>query len=178
MGCYVWNELAPSTTIVPSLCVTSPHIELLVIKLSPSVQKRRFFLIIYRQPTGDVDIFLQVLEEKLTSDELTEHELWLIGDFNINYLKRSDSSTKKAIDFARIYGLKQLFNSVTHLTGFGCTCIDLVFTNAEFIKSSGVLNDVISDHFPIYVCVKKPRELQATSLIYGHTYVNYDETNL
>ena len=38
VGCYVRNELAPSTTVIPSLCVTSPHIELLVIKLSPSVQ--------------------------------------------------------------------------------------------------------------------------------------------
>ena len=101
----------------------------------------------------------------MTSEELTEHELWLIGDFNINFLKRSDSSTKKAIDFARIYGLKQLINSVTHLTGFGGSCIDLVFTNAEFVKSLGVLNDVIS-------------EVQATSLIYGRTYVNYDASNL
>ena len=40
------------------------------------------------------------------SDDLREHEIWILGDFNINYLKRSEPSTKKAIKFARIYGLR------------------------------------------------------------------------
>ena len=111
VGCYVRSELAPSTMIIPNLCITNPHIELLVVKLSPPVHKTRFLLVVYRPPTGDVDTFFQVLEDRLLSDELKEHELWIIGDFNINYQKRCDPSTRKAIDFARIYGLRQLINS-------------------------------------------------------------------
>ena len=109
------------------------------------------------------------------SDDLHEHELWILDDFNINYLKRSELSTKMAINFAKIYGLRRLINSATHLIGFGGTCIDLIFTNAGFIKFSGVLNDVLSDHYPIYVCIKKPREVHVSTYIHGRTYTAYDK---
>ena len=90
-------------------------------------------------------------------------------------MKRSEPSTKKAIKFARIYGLRRLINSATHLTGFGGTCIDLIFTNAEFIKFTGVLNDVSIDHYPIYVCIKKPHVVHVSTYIHGRTYTPYDK---
>ena len=98
------------------------------------------------------------LEQILLLRDLSDKDICLLGDFNINYLKRSDQKTKKAIEFARIFGFKQLISSFTHLSGFGGTCIDLIFTNVQYISCYGLLTDVIGDHFPVFLCIKKPRE--------------------
>ena len=127
----------------------------------------------YRPPTGDVHTFFHVLENVLSFDDLNGKEIWILGDFNINFLKRTDKSTKLAIEFARVCGFQQLIQSATHLTGFGKSCIDLIFTNCEFVCSSGVLDDVVSDHFPIYACIKKQREVHSFIKIQGRTYTNY-----
>ena len=80
-----------------------------------------------------------------------------------------------AIEFARIYGLRQLVQSATHLTAFSASCIDLIFTNAQFVVSTGVLTDVISDHFPIYACVKKKCERRTYTTVLGRSYTKYDK---
>ena len=49
---YTRKDLAPSSCILSNLCVTNPHIELLVIKVALHVHKTRLFLIVYRPPTG------------------------------------------------------------------------------------------------------------------------------
>ena len=157
------------------LCITSPNIELLTVKITQLQHKTRYVLTVYRPPSGNVTQFYQTLENLFDLHELNLYEVWVIGDFNINFLKRSDINTKKSIEFARLYGLTQLINSPTHLSGFSGTCIDLIFTNAQFIHSSGVLNDVISDHFPVFVCVKKQRETHNYTRIKGRSYINYDK---
>ena len=83
----------------------------------------------------------------------------------------------KVIDFARIYGLHQLIRDPTHLTGFGKSCIDLMFTNACSVSSSGVLYDVISDHFPTNACVKKPRKEKSYTWVRARTYTRYHKEN-
>ena len=112
----------------------------------------------YRPPSGNNDIFFNLLENLFLNLNVVDKEVCLIGDFNINYLRRSDGHTKKAIEFARMYGLKQLISSATHLGGFSTSCIDLMFTNVNCVNSSGVLNDVVNGHFPSYAYVKNPRE--------------------
>ena len=89
--------------------------------------------------------------------------------------ERSDNQTKKAIEFACIYGLRQLILSATNLGGFSSSCIDLMFTNANFVCVTGVLNDVFSDHFPIFACIKKSREKMTYSTNLGRTYTSYNK---
>ena len=43
------------------------------------------------------------------------------------------------------------------------------------ISSYGVLNDVKGDHFPIYICVKKPRESKVKKQVLCRTYTAYDK---
>ena len=90
-------------------------------------------------------------------------------------MKRISGNTKKAIEFSRVYGLKQLIETTTHLNDFEGSCIDLIFTNCQFVFSSGVLNDVVSDQYPIYVCVKKPREVKKYAKIMGRSYNAYEK---
>ena len=153
LACYVKNAIVADCSLILDQCLTTPDIELQVIKLIQPVHKKRHVINLYQPPNGNIDLYFDILENLFLNLNLSE--VWLMGDFNINYLKRSDNYTKKAIDFARLYGLKPLITSATHLGGFSSSCIDLMFTNADFINTSGVLNDEISDHFPIFACVKK-----------------------
>ena len=78
-------------------------------------------------------------------------------DFNIYFLKRHDIKTKKRFECLWLNGLKQHISVPTRLTGFGKSCIDFIISNVDAtdIVSCGTLNDVISDHLPVYMCVKK-----------------------
>ena len=173
--CYVDDRIASDCSILKPLCITSPDIELLAVKLAQASHKTRYILTIYRPPCGNVDTFFKTLENVLLENNLNHNEIWLIGDFNINCLKRNDRYTKKAIEFARVHGLCQHIDSPTHLSGFTGSCIDLIFTNANFLHSFGGLDDVISDHFPIFVCVKKPCEVYSYSRVKGRSYTQYDK---
>ena len=53
--------------------------------------------------------------------------------------------------------LSQLIQCPTHLTNRGGTCIDWIITNSLYVNSSGVLDDLLSDHFPVFV-IRKKRE--------------------
>ena len=173
LACYLDDSLSSSSQLLHPLCVTTPDIELLTVKIAQKSHKTRYMLTVYRPPDGDIDSFFHILENVLLLFNLTDQEIWIVGDFNIDYLKRTHKSAKKAIDFARVYGLRQIINEPTHFTGFSKSCIDLMFTNACFVSTSGVLNDVISDHFPIYVCVKKKREVKIHTCIRARTYTRY-----
>ena len=82
------------------LCVTTPDIELLTLKISCKSHNIRYILIVYRPPDGDIDTFFHILENILLLHTLSSKEIWIIGDLNIDYFKRSHKNTKKAIDFA------------------------------------------------------------------------------
>ena len=56
------------------------------------------------------------------------------------------------------FGLKQIIDHGTRLTQYGATCIDWIITDCEYIDCAGPLNDLISDHFPVFVNRKKKRE--------------------
>ena len=176
LACYITSDLAANSVMLNDMCLTTPHIELQTIKLVRDSHKTRYILNIYRPPDGNMEMFFSVLEEMFNSHNLSNQDVCLLGDFNINYMKRNDPKTKKNITFARTYGLKQLINSHTRLNGFGGTCIDLIFTNTQYVSSFGVLHDIIGDHCPIYLCIKKPRETNKCKRILGRTYTADDKT--
>ena len=51
--------------------------------------------------------------------------------------------------------------------------IDLIFVDISYVSESGVLLDMIADHFPIYLIKKKQRNLKAHKFIKGRTYKRY-----
>ena len=54
--------------------------------------------------------------------------------------------------------LKQYIRDMTRLTNRGGTCIDWVITSSSYVNGSGILDDLLSDHFPVYAIRKKERE--------------------
>ena len=134
---------------------------------------------IYRPPDGSIENFFNHLNKIFDENTIGNNELWIMGDSNIDFLKRQDVKTKKLFEFLRLNGLKQHIIVPTRLTGFGKSCIDFIISNVDMkdVVSCGVLNDVISDHLPVYICVKKKRNDPEYTKTKGRSYKNYNKTN-
>ena len=55
-----------------------------------------------------------------------------------------------ATRFFKDNGLRQLITRHTRLTNKGGSCKDWILTDCPYVSSSGVLDDLISDHFTIF----------------------------
>ena len=97
-----------------------------------------------------------VISEFLNTEPSQEY--WILGDFNIDYLKRNQSSTRDAISAIRNMGLVQLIKNVTRPASGKGTCIDWILTNSEYVAMGFVSNNLITDHYPVICVRKKARE--------------------
>lgn len=82
----------------------------------------------YRPPWLDLDLFLDVLTDTISSFKKIDHYI-LLGDFNVNMLHCNESKTLKIIDFLKSLSLDQVITTPTHFTCNSETLIDLVCTD-------------------------------------------------
>ena len=53
--------------------------------------------------------------------------------------------------------MKQYINGITTPNTHGGSCIDCIISNSDFVKSSGIWNDFISDHHTTFIVKKKDK---------------------
>ena len=111
----------------------------------------------YQPPNGDPDELENHFKNTLSKREITNKELILVGNFNINVLDFNES--KMAQNFVNLmfrHGLIPTVNKPTRVTRNTATAIDHIITNsvinAEF--KAGIIKTVISDHFPVFFVLK------------------------
>ena len=90
---------------------------------------------------------------------------------------RHSNAFKSIKDFEREFNLDQIIKTSTRVTKKTSNCIDLIFTNIEYIQSSGTLDVSISDHLPTFLIKKKDKSKTSFSKFDGRSYVNYDINN-
>ena len=132
--------------------------EIISVLLNKPGMKHMLLSCVYKPPTGDIDNFIIFLKILINLRPMIKREKWIIGDFNIDYLRRNANIMTSVKTFLKESGLRQLIEHCTRLTPHGATCIDWIITDCDYVESSGVLNDLLSDHFLIYVNRKKIRE--------------------
>ena len=157
VSCYFRKDLKLNVFPQPEFSIVNSDIEILTLKCRYPFGKLIYVIVIYRPPKGCCNEFFETLSRYIETGNLSSKELYICGDFNIDFLQRNDIKTKSLITFLRTHGLKQHITTPTRITGFTKTCIDLIITNIPTSKivDVGVLCDVISDHHPTFVCVKK-----------------------
>ena len=136
-----------------SLC-TSDY-EILCIDLMKPGLKFMTIICLYRSPSGKIKPCIEFLKTVFLS---CKSEIWLMGDFNVDFLDRAGTSRANFQSLFSNYGLKQVMLSVTRPTNKSGSCIDWIVTNSPFVKTSGVSDDFISDHYTTYCIRKKNRE--------------------
>ena len=120
--------------------------------------KKILIACIYKPPKGKVDNCIKLLTDLVNRFQNTNYEIWLLGDFNIDFSRRDDVNTVKLNRFIKNLDLSQVIDGITRPNTKGGSRLDLIITDCKYISDSGILNDLIADHYSILSVCKKKRE--------------------
>ena len=129
----------------------------------------------YRPPDGKTSEFFDYLEIVLENTNLQKCDLFLMGDFNIDYLDKKSQDTKKLKTILKQFGIDQLINKPTRYSLLRDSCLDLLCTNSDYIAKSLVCNINLSDHEMVLLTRKKVTIKQEKITFVGRSYKNYDK---
>nr|CAI5841360.1 unnamed protein product [Callosobruchus analis] len=137
---------------------------------------------IYRPPSGDIDIFLESMSQLLDKVYKVKRYHYIVcGDFNLNFAKLNDSTTK-LLNIFKTYGLESHITAMTRITPVSGTCIDNVFSDfTEGNYFCQVIKADISDHYPLifeFMCSKstKPTITSKRRRYNSNSLVNFYST--
>ena len=171
---YVSNELATNANHMEKLNTCSPDLEAQLIKIERPCAQNLMICNLYRPPTGDISEAIKYLTKCLNSLNTAKLDIFVMGDWNVNYQNMLSPAYKKVFFFEKSNNLRQVIRDTTRNTDKSKTLLDLIMTNAKHVNCSGTLNSFISDHQPIFVIKKKQRTTPDTMNFTGRSYKNLD----
>ena len=113
--------------------------------------------VIYRPPKGDLELFLNTINEMLLKLNQENKTLYIMGDFNLDLLKINQHRyTATFIETMLSHSLLPMINKPTRIKNDSETLIDNIFCNKinDHCLFNAVLLTDISDHFPIVSITK------------------------
>ena len=130
----------------------------------------------YRPPKSSVE-YWNLIEDSITEAKSTNiRNIFILGDLNDNQLTQN-SKLSKILTNMHMY---QLITQPTYETEDSSTCLDIIATNAtDYVKSSGTMRPSLSNHRPVYACLKivKPKQKTFKRTITKLDHVNWQEVN-
>ena len=132
---------------------------------------------VYKPPKGKIKNTIEFLKGIINRKDVKDREIWILGDLNTDWLKRDNTETVKLLSFCKNNGLTQYIDSITRPNKKGGSCIDLIITNCKFVEQSGVLDDIISDHYTVFSTRKKVREFKEMCWRTVRDYSKFNELN-
>ena len=111
-----------------------------------STRYKTFIVVMYRPPSGDFDLFLNLCNGLLNKLYSTDKSIIIGGDFNINFLNHS-TNLSLFKDLLLCFDLHTTINSPTRVTSFSSTCLDnfLITSNMDNFKTC-VADLYLPDH--------------------------------
>ena len=107
---------------------------------------------IYRHPTCNLAAFTSEFETLLK--EISQYEIYILGDFNIDFLKYSEYLlTEEYLNMLYSNNLLPLITKPTRLTHQTSTLDYHIYTNSNLNVNAGISLVDISDHLPVLVCL-------------------------
>ena len=105
-------------------------------------EKKLIVISVYRSPSGDVDVFLDVLARALSVVSVSDDRIILAGDFNFHFNDAADAGARSLREFLIEYGLTTNFTGPTRFSN----CLDNAFTNILGPPRSRAVDLSFSDH--------------------------------
>ena len=170
---YIVNKL-DKCTLLSDLTQVDGNLEAQWIEIQIPNMKTIIVGNCYRPPNGNEEAAFQSLGEMIdTINKLTNIEIFILGDFNVDMSKPS-KARKDIADLSNDNGLTQLIKDTTRQTTHSNTILDLIFTNSNNILESGVLYNNISDHFQVFALRKHQKKIKIPVTFKGRNYLNFD----
>ena len=171
VGAYIHESLNYTTNTLAHLNTSQNYMENVWFEINRAKAKNMVICVLYRPPSGDIQRFCNHLTEQVNSIiENRNVELFVLGDFNINFNKKNDPDVRKLVNFQDLTTLKQIITQNTRNNN----CIDLIFTNSDNIGNSGVKEVNISDHDLVYATHKHLTPKHKKVSFHGRSYRDYD----
>ena len=171
---YVSVKHASSCEVIDELNISNECIEAQWLYIYRPHCKNVIICNVYRPPSGDLKSAISYLDDCLKTLNLVKADLFLLGDFNINYRNKRSPDYKRFNFFAQSNSLTQHITSTTRNTDKTKSLLDLALTNSKFIDRAGTLEHYISDHQPIYIVHKKGRDNRQSVEFDGRSYRSFD----
>ena len=178
LAVYISDQIKFSDTKFKHLNESGPNLEMQWVALFLDHIRPIVVVNIYRPPQGDYKVACKQILEAFDKANMKDNtELYVMGDFNINY-KDTKSPPCKELEFSMgSLGLRQLVKESTRLSFRNgvdsSTTLDLIFSNSEVINKVETLNMNLSDHLVVKVTRKKtwvkPKKIEFK----GRSYRNY-----
>ena len=175
---YVHSKYTDFTQIFADGTTATKDFEILTVFISKPTFRNLAIVTVYKPPSGKIEKLIVYLKSLMKYRDMTKREVWILGDFNIDWLKRDSPDTVKIIQFCKIHGLEQLIKTITRPNKYKGSLIDLMITNSNFVCESGVLDDMIADHYTIYCIRKKMREKKEMIYKTVRNYGKYNKNDL
>ena len=175
---YVIDKWADNTVQLKNLNTCTGDIEAQWLKITRPNSRNLVICNLYRPPAGDLSKCTTYMSNCLTRINMHKQNIFILGDWNVNYKNSLSPSYKKLTFFESRNHLKQIIKDTTRNTSTSKTLIDLIQTNAKFVSESGTLDSYLSDHQPIFVIIKKNRSQVDLKEFVGRSYKNLNLESL
>ena len=127
---------------------------------------------IYRHSTCNLSAFTSEFETLLK--EISQYEIYILGDFNIDLLKYSEHLlSEEYLNMLYSNNLLPLITKPTRLTHHTSTLIDHIYTNSNLSVDAGIVLVDISDHLPVF-CILDRQISRFRRVSYFRDYSNFD----
>lgn len=155
---YVHSKYKVDAQVHENLSVSNKDAELLVLHVEQKCTTPYVLISVYRPPQGNQTQFIESLGETLNQlSRVGARNIVVVGDVNSDILfKRENKIVKDLKVMQQEFALKQLIKASTRTTSSCQSLIDHIYTNVniDMIADSGVLEETISDHNPVYCIIK------------------------
>ena len=132
-------------------------------------------LVTYIDPQGNAQACIDYLEGVIENIDTSKEDIFIMGDYNIDFNNKNDKSHKIMSEFCTQLGLDTCIKSDTHFSNAKNSCIDQILTNSNFVMHAGTSNLNLSDHQLIYVIRKKNRTINKKNNFIRRSYRNYNK---
>ena len=132
-------------------------LEALVIEIDNVIDKNAIVNLVYKPPNGSIKVFHEYLKLFLDRTTISNKNIVLIGDFNLNLLDFYHShSVKIAVTKLFKNNLLTLINKPARVTSKFISAIGHIFfyINSNF-KSSSIIKTNFSDHLAIFMTCRR-----------------------
>ena len=178
LACFVRQGINFSDTKFADLNKSCSDLEMQWVAVSLDKVRPITIVNIYRPPQGDYKNACKLINEAFERADMKDNtDIFVLGDFNINY-RDTNSRMFKELDFTmKSLGLTQLIHEPTRLSfrngSDTSTILDLIFTNSEAIINPRLLDLNLSDHMGVMVTRKKVSIKPNKIEFKGRSYKNY-----
>ena len=134
---YIDSKFSKYCQVLQECSTSNEGIAILTISLRKPGLKIMNIYVLYKPPKSTSKKVVNYLKSISALIMPQNIELWILGDFNTDFLVRDNDSTKKLTSYLRSIGFYQLINQITRPGIHKGTCIDWILTNSPFVKYSG-----------------------------------------